>query len=90
MIQATEVKLRDTITAIVIALIEHPEKFQLFINQTQAGVLMVDIECHDLDKGKIIGRGGEMVKAIRLIARSIATKNNVRVYVELASQKENR
>ena len=48
------------------------------------GELFIEIEVDESDIGKIIGRQGRIIKAIRTLARAAASQDGFRVEVELA------
>ena len=46
-------------------------------------VVLIEIRSHEEDAGKIIGRQGRVIKAIRTLARAAASRVNTHVEVEL-------
>jgi hypothetical protein len=48
----------------------------------------ITLKVADEDMGKVIGKNGRIIKAIRTLLRIKAIKEGKRVYLELAEQKE--
>lgn len=65
------------------SLVDHPEEVR--VRERDGGQVMVlEIEVAPGDIGKIIGRQGRIIQAIRTVARAAATKSGKRVAVEVA------
>ena len=64
------------------SLVEHPEAVEVrVVDGPQATVIEVQVSPDDV--GKVIGRGGRVIKAIRTLARASATRSGRRVTVEV-------
>ncbi|HLW61133.1 MAG TPA: KH domain-containing protein [bacterium] len=64
------------------SLVDHPDAVEVReIDGPQATVLELQVSPDDL--GKVIGRGGRVIKAIRTLARAGATRSGKRVTVEI-------
>jgi len=64
------------------SLVEHPEAVEVrVVDSPQATVIEVQVSPDDV--GKVIGRGGRVIKAIRTLARASATRTGRRVTVEV-------
>lgn len=46
-------------------------------------VIIVEISVNEEDAGKVIGRQGRVIKSIRTLARAAASRNDMRVEVEI-------
>jgi len=75
----TDVKFLEFI---VKALVEHPEDVKITRTVDEMGVLM-SLDVHKDDMGKIIGREGNTAKAIRTLLRVVGMKNNSRVNLKI-------
>ena len=65
------------------ALVDHPEAVEVRqMDDARATVIEVFVSPDDV--GKVIGRGGRVIKAIRTLARAAATQSGKRVTVEIA------
>ena len=67
---------------VVKELVDHPES--VVVNRTvdEMGVLLL-LDVHAEDMGKIIGRQGATAKAIRTLLRVVGMKNNARVNLKI-------
>ena len=50
---------------------------------TEEGALLVEISVADEDAGKVIGRQGRVIKAIRTLCRAAGSRNGAAVEVEI-------
>jgi len=64
------------------ALVDHPEDVKIVRKVDEMGVLMT-LDLHPEDMGKIIGRLGNTAKAIRTLLRVVGMKNNARVNLKI-------
>ncbi len=65
------------------SLVDHPEIVEVRqIDDPHATLLELHVAPDDV--GKVIGRGGRVIKAIRTLARAAATRSGKRVTVEIA------
>ena len=67
---------------VVKALVEHGEDVKITRTVDEMGVLM-SLDVHKDDMGKIIGREGNTAKAIRTLLRVVGMKNNSRVNLKI-------
>lgn len=82
------VELFEDVTQLVRTLVEqiveNPEAATVTGTDQENGELFIEIEVDEGDIGKIIGRQGRIIKAIRTLARAAASQDGFRVEVELA------
>lgn len=64
------------------ALVEHPDEVKIKRTVDEMGVLMT-LDVHPDDMGKVIGRQGNTAKAIRILLRVVGMKNNARVNLKI-------
>ena len=64
------------------ALVDHPEAVDVREVDGPNGTL-VEVRVAADDLGKVIGRGGRVIKAIRVLARAAATRSGRRIIVEI-------
>ena len=64
------------------ALVDHPEDVKVKRTVDEMGVLMT-LDVHPEDMGKIIGRSGNTAKAIRTLLRVVGMKNNARINLKI-------
>ncbi len=75
-------KDQEFLESIVKALVDHPEAVKIARTVDEMGVLMT-LDVHPDDMGKIIGREGQTAKAIRILLRIVGMKNNARVNLKI-------
>ena len=67
---------------VVKALVDHPESVKINRTVDEMGVLL-SLDVHAEDMGKIIGRSGNTAKAIRTLLRVVGMKNDARVNLKI-------
>lgn len=67
---------------IIKELVDHPESVKVTRKIDEMGVLL-SLDVHPEDMGKVIGRQGNTAKAIRTLLRVIGMKNNARVNLKV-------
>jgi len=67
---------------VVKGLVDHPESVKINRTVDEMGVLL-GLDVHPEDMGKIIGRLGNTAKAIRILLRVVGMKNNARVNLKI-------
>lgn len=67
---------------VVKALVDHPESVKINRTVDEMGVLLT-LDVHAEDMGKIIGRSGNTAKAIRTLLRVVGMKNDARVNLKI-------
>ena len=67
---------------VVKGLVEHPETVKIGRSVDEMGVLLT-LDLHPDDMGKVIGRSGNTAKAIRTLLRVVGMKHNARVNLKI-------
>lgn len=67
---------------VVKALVAHPDDIKIKRTVDEMGVLMT-LDVHPDDMGKVIGRAGNTAKAIRILLRVVGMKNNSRINLKI-------
>lgn len=67
---------------VVKALVGHPDDIKIKRTVDEMGVLMT-LDVHPDDMGKVIGRSGNTAKAIRILLRVVGMKNNARINLKI-------
>lgn len=70
------------VDVVVRPLVDHEENLVIEGSEDEEGIL-VEIQVDEEDAGKVIGRQGRVIKAIRTLARAAASREGVPVEVEL-------
>ncbi len=72
--------MKSLLEFILLRMVEHPEDLE--INEVEEmGLTVYKLKLHPDDIGRVIGRGGNMIKAIRKLAQVRAVKDHLRVRV---------
>lgn len=79
---STQVDYAGLVRTLVEPIIEHKEDLQIELVEGD-DVPCVEIRVHEDDAGKVIGRQGRVIKAVRTLARAAATRVGEHVDVEL-------
>lgn len=74
---------RKFLEYVVKELVDHPEAVKIDRTVDEMGVLLT-LDVHAEDMGKIIGRQGNTAKAIRTLLRVVGMKNNARVNLKIS------
>ena len=75
--------MKELLYYIVKALVENPEEISITEKTREDGELVLELTVAQSDMGKVIGRQGRIVKAIRSIMKSAAAHENIRVSVDI-------
>lgn len=76
--------MKDTLLFLLQHLVDHPEDLTVDETTQAEAHIVLTIHAHTDDMGKIIGKQGRIIKALRDIIKVIATKQNQYVDVVLA------
>lgn len=75
-------RIADLVELIVCGLVDDEDAVSLDVTDREDGTL-IEIECAVDDAGKVIGRHGRQIKAIRTIARALGQRVGTSVDVEV-------
>lgn len=73
---------KQFLESLVKSLVDHPETVKINRTVDEMGVLLT-LDVHVDDMGKIIGRSGNTAKAIRTLLRVVGMKNDARVNLKI-------
>ncbi len=76
-------RLENLLLFLARSLVDEPEKVEVESRETESRVDLT-LRVAQRDMGKVIGRGGRIVKAIRTVMKAASVKENKRVNVEVA------
>jgi uncharacterized protein len=76
--------VKDLVSVIARALVDHPEDVQVNIVEDDRSITF-ELSVHPADVGKVIGKQGRIAKALRTVVTSAAVKESKRVSVEIVS-----
>ena len=79
-------KVSGLVSTIVRPLVEFQDDFQISAYEESDNTIVVELRVNEVDAGKVIGRQGRVIKAVRTIARAAVSQDNAHVEVELIDQ----
>lgn len=74
--------MRDVLSQIISSIVEKPDEVEVK-EEEQDGVLNFTITVAKEDMGKIIGKNGKVIRAIRTVMKIPAIKNNKKIFISL-------
>lgn len=78
--------MKDLIQHIITNIVDNPDEVKIQETESDYGMLNIEVSVHPEDMGKVIGKGGKIISAIRKIAKAKAVKLGRRVQVHLLEQ----
>ncbi len=74
--------MKELVEFIARALVDHPEDVN--VNVIEGGrTKVLELKVHADDMGQVIGKHGRTAKSIRTLLNAAATKDNIRVVLEI-------
>ena len=70
------------VECVVRPLVDYEDDLEI-TSREEGDVIIIEISVNEEDAGKIIGRQGRVIKSIRTLARAAASRNDMRVEVEI-------
>lgn len=80
--------MRDALVYLVSSIVDHPDDLTVEETTDETRTALT-IHANQEDIGKIIGRNGRIIRAIRDLMKIIATKRNIYIDVVLAEETRN-
>ncbi|MEG0071965.1 MAG: KH domain-containing protein [Raoultibacter sp.] len=71
------------VRSIIEPLVEFKEELEIASSFDDNGSVLVEVHVNEADAGKVIGRQGRVIKAVRTVARAAGSRTNTSVEVEL-------
>ena len=75
--------MQELLKAIASGLVERPEEVSVSSEENENGVTVYHLHVAEEDMGRVIGKQGRIAKAIRVVMRAVATRNDMKVMVEI-------
>ena len=75
---------RALLVLLLTNLVDHPDAVRI-LEQERSGAVTFRVSVHPEDVGKVVGRGGRIVKAIRNLVRAAASQEGRRAMVEVGT-----
>ena len=78
---------KDFLEYVLKKLVDNPDSIEVVRTVDERGVLLT-VRTHPDDMGKVVGKGGQTAKALRVLLRIIGTKSKARVNMKVENPKE--
>lgn len=75
-------KSKEFLELLVRSIVDHPEDIKIASRTDEMGVLLT-LDIHQEDMGKVIGRAGNTAKAIRVLLRVVGMRENARINLKI-------
>ncbi|UCH50595.1 MAG: KH domain-containing protein [Chloroflexota bacterium] len=75
--------MKELIEYIAKAIVNAPDDVKVTEETDDKGMVVVKLEVAPDDKGRVIGRQGRVAEAMRTLLRVVATKEGIRVRLEI-------
>lgn len=78
--------MKDLLVYILRSIVDYPDEVVVEEQVKEDGFVVLLVSVNQGDMGKVIGREGKIIKAIRSLIRVVAIRENKKVSVELKDQ----
>jgi predicted RNA-binding protein YlqC (UPF0109 family) len=75
--------MKDILTYLIKGIVEKDDKVEVIEEENQ-GIVNLTVTVDPSDMGRVIGKEGKVIKAIRNVMRIPAMKQNKKIYISLA------
>ena len=75
--------MEDLLRAIASGLVEKPEEVVVTSEEGEIGMTVFHLHVAEDDMGRVIGKQGRIAKAIRVVMRAAASRNEMKIMVEI-------
>lgn len=76
--------LKDLLISITKGLVDNPDAVSVDVDEpNEEGITVFHLHVAEDDMGRVIGKQGRIAKAIRVVMRAAATRNDERISVEI-------
>ena len=76
--------MKDLLISITKGLVDNPDAVSVDVDEpNEEGVTVYHLHVAEDDMGRVIGKQGRIAKAIRVVMRAAATRNDARMSVEI-------
>jgi Predicted RNA-binding protein (contains KH domain) len=75
--------MQELLVSIAKGLVERPDDVTVTSEEGEEGMIIYHLHVAEDDMGRVIGKQGRIAKAIRVVMRAAATRNNQKVMVEI-------
>ncbi len=76
--------MTELLVTIVSGLVDNPESVTVTVDEpNDEGIIVYHLHVAEGDMGRVIGKQGRIAKAIRVVMRAAANRNNEKIAVEI-------
>jgi len=75
--------VQDLLAYLARSIVDEPDKVVVDSFEEDDGTIVLELEVADGDAGKVIGRGGRTIQALRTVVKAASVKENRRVLVDV-------
>lgn len=76
--------MKDLLISIAQGLVEEPDAVTVTVDEPDdEGVTVYHLHVSENDMGRVIGKQGRIAKAIRVVMRAAATRNDAKISIEI-------
>lgn len=75
--------MQELLRAIASGLVEKPEQVAVTSEESENGTTVYHLHVAEDDMGRVIGKQGRIAKAIRVVMRAAATRDDKKIMVEI-------
>jgi uncharacterized protein len=75
--------VEDLLAYLARSLVDHPDEVSVESFEEDDGTVVLELRVADDDAGKVIGRGGRTVAALRIVMKAAAVRQGNRVLVDV-------
>ncbi|MCH7951472.1 KH domain-containing protein [Patescibacteria group bacterium] len=81
--------MRKLLKDLTSAIVDHPDQVSVEEEADESGFTMLKLMVHQEDMGRVIGKEGKIIQALRALMRVAAMKQGKKIHVELVEPQEN-
>ena len=78
--------IQEAVKTIVESLVENPQEVLITSAEEDDMRLRIDIQVNPQDRGRVIGRQGRTINALRTVMRAVGSKSNKRVNLKVLEE----
>ena len=76
--------MTELLKTIVASLVEQPDKIEITVDEpNEEGIVVYHLHVAENDMGRVIGKQGRIAKAIRVVMRTAANRQDQKIMVEI-------
>jgi predicted RNA-binding protein YlqC (UPF0109 family) len=78
--------IQDAVKSIVESLVTHPEDVVVTSDELEDARIRINIRVNPEDRGRVIGRQGKTINALRTVMKAAAVKTNQRINIKVVEE----